>query len=125
VLATPLGTVGIALSSSISGWLNVVLLAIVLRRREHWQPDARLLSRTWRITVAAIGMSVALWFGLMALKAPLAHPNLMGVAALAGIVVLGSAVYGLLGMALGVIRLGELRTALRRPAKPDAPDAPP
>jgi putative peptidoglycan lipid II flippase len=125
VLATPLGTVGIALSSSISGWLNVVLLAIVLRRRDHWQSDARLLSRTWRIAAAAIGMSVALWLGLMALKAPLAHPTVMGVAALAGIVVLGSAVYGLLGMALGVIRLGELRTAFRRPAKSAVPDAPP
>jgi hypothetical protein len=54
----------------------------------------------------------------MALKAPLAHPTVAGVAALAAIVVLGGAVYGLLGMALGVIRLGELRTALRRPPKP-------
>jgi putative peptidoglycan lipid II flippase len=127
VLATPLGAIGIALSSSISGWLNVVLLAIALQRREHWQPDARLLSRTWRIAAASIGMSLALWFGLMALKAPLAHPTVTGVAALAVLVVLGGAVYGLLGMALGVIRLGELRTALRRPARvtPDVPDAPP
>ena len=127
VLATPLGSVGIALSSSISGWLNVLLLAIVLRRRGHWHSDKRLFSRTWRIAVATIGMSAALWFGMIVLRAPLAFPNLMGVAALAGIIALGGTLYGLLGMALGVIRIGELRAALRRPARttPDAPDAPP
>jgi putative peptidoglycan lipid II flippase len=130
VLATPLGPVGIALSSSISGWLNVVLLAIVLRRRGHWQPDARLVSRTWRIAAATLGMTVALWLGLIGLRVPLAHPTLTGVTALTAIIALGAAVYGLLGMVLGVIRLGELRSALRRPANAPAaatstgPDAP-
>jgi putative peptidoglycan lipid II flippase len=126
VLATPLAQFGIALSSSISGWLNVLLLAAVLRRRGHWQPDARLFSRTWRIAVATIGMSLALWFGLAMLWVRLAHPTLEGVAALTAIIVLGGAVYGALGMVLGVIRLGELRTALRRPARttPGGPDAP-
>ena len=125
VLATPLGPFGIALSSSISGWLNVVLLAIVLQRRRHWHADARLTSRTWRIAAATIGMGGAVWVGLMILKAPLAHPDLGGVAALAAIIALGGVVYGLLGMALGVIRLRELRAALRRPpATPDVPAAP-
>ena len=125
VLATPLGPFGIALSSSISGWLNVVLLAIVLQRRGHWQADARLVLRTWRIAAATIGMGGTLWVGLMILKAPLAHPDLGGVAALAAIIALGGIVYGLLGMALGVIRLSELRAALRRPrATPDGPTAP-
>ena len=118
VLATPLAQVGIALSSSISGWLNVALLGVVLQRRGHWQPDPRLLVRTLWIAIATIGMSLALWFGLAMLRAPLAHPTLQGVAALAAIIVLGGAIYGLLGMALGVIRLSELRAALRRPAKP-------
>src|SRR5471032_3270221 len=84
VLATPLAQFGIALSSSISGWLNVLLLAAVLRRRGHWQPDARLFSRTWRIAVATIGMSLALWFGLAMLWVRLAHPTLEGVAAQIG-----------------------------------------
>jgi putative peptidoglycan lipid II flippase len=135
VLATPLAQVGIALSTSISGWLNAVLLAAVLRHRGHWRPDTRLVSRTWRIAVATLGMGAALSVGMMMLKAPLAHPTLEGVMALAAIVVLGGAVYGLLGMALGVIRLGELRAALRRPvgapasapaaATSSVPDAPP
>jgi putative peptidoglycan lipid II flippase len=117
VLATPLAQVGIALSSSLSGWLNAVMLAIVLHRRGHWTADSRLYSRTWRIAVAAVGMAVALWLGLSVLKAPLAHPTLVGVAALAAIIALGGGVYGVLGMALGVVRFGELKTALRRPGR--------
>jgi putative peptidoglycan lipid II flippase len=129
VLATPLGAVGIALSSSISGWLNAVLLGLILRQRAHWLLDARLVSRTWRIAVATIGMSVVLWVGLRLLGTPLAHPTFAGVMALAVLIAAGGAAYGLLGMAVGVVRLGELRAALRRPppaARPTAgaPDAP-
>ena len=126
VLGTPLAWVGIALASSISGWLNVVLLAVVLRRRGHWRPDTRLLVRTLWIAVATIGMGVALWLGLSMLKMPLSKPDLTGVVALAAIIVLGGAVYGGLGMALGVVRLGELKTALRRQRPTsDGPAAPP
>ena len=126
VLGTPLAQVGIALSSSISGWLNVVLLAAALRRRGHWRPDARLGARTVWIAVATAGMSVALWLGLALLKTPLSHPNVTGVMALAAAVALGGAVYGALGMALGVVRIGELRAALRRPrATAGGPASPP
>jgi putative peptidoglycan lipid II flippase len=128
VLATPLGAFGIALSSSISGWLNAVLLAIVLYRRGHWRPDERLLSRTWRIAVASVGMTLALWLGMVVLDATLAHPTLLAVAALAAVIMLGGVAYALLGMALGVVRIGEIRAALRRrPAvvTPTGPDAPP
>ena len=46
VFGTTLEQVGIALASSLSGWLNAVLLAVVLLHRGHWLPDRRLISRT-------------------------------------------------------------------------------
>jgi len=70
-------------------------------------------------------MGAVLWVGLRLLGAPLAHPTLAGVVALAVLIAVGGAAYGLLGMALGVVRLGELRAALRRPRPTaGAPDAP-
>ena len=33
---TDLAQVGIALATSLSGWLNAAMLAVVLRRRDHW-----------------------------------------------------------------------------------------
>src|SRR5437868_523636 len=52
IFGTSLAQVGIALASSLSGWLNALLLAAVLLSRNHWQPDPRLTSRTWRVALA-------------------------------------------------------------------------
>src|SRR6266404_2275441 len=53
---TTLAHVGIALASSLSGWLNAAMLATVLRRRDHWLPDQRLVSRSIRMVGATLGM---------------------------------------------------------------------
>ena len=114
VLGTTLEQVGIALSSSLSGWLNTVLLAVVLMHRGHWLPDRRLISRTSRVAIATIGMSAALVGGLAVLRPALAHPDLLGVVALLGLCAGGGLAYGALGAALGVVKLSELRGVLRR-----------
>jgi putative peptidoglycan lipid II flippase len=111
---TTLAHVGIALASSLSGWLNAAMLAGILRRRRQWIPDQRLVSRALRMTAATAGMGAALWLALALLAPQLAHPNLVGVAALLGICAVGSAAYGLLGALLGVVRLSELRFMTRR-----------
>jgi putative peptidoglycan lipid II flippase len=114
VFGTTLEQAGIALSSSLSGWINAVLLAVVLLRRGHWQPDSRLISRTLRMVLATIGMSAALVGALVVLKPVLAHPDLLGVAALLALCAGGGLVYAALGALLGVVRLSELRAVLRR-----------
>lgn len=114
LFATSLELVGIALASSLSGWLNAALLATVLRRRDHWIPDGRLMSRGLRIMAASTGMGVSLWFGLQWLARPLSRPDIEGGVALAGLCLVGSAVYALLGGALGVVRVSELRYVMRR-----------
>ena len=112
---TTLAQVGIALASSLSGWLNAALLATVLHRRDHWVPDERLVSRSIRMVGAALAMGAALW-GASAVLAPLlAHPNLAGIAALLGVCAVGAFVYGALGAALGIVRFSELSFVMRRP----------
>jgi putative peptidoglycan lipid II flippase len=111
---TTLAQVGIALASSLSGWLNTALLATVLRRRRQWVPDERLVSRSIRMVGAAVGMGLALWLALAWLAPLLAHANLVGVVALLGICALGVAVYAALGALLGVVKLSELRVVMRR-----------
>jgi putative peptidoglycan lipid II flippase len=111
---TNLAQVGIALATSLSGWLNVAMLAIVLRRRDHWIADQRLLSRAWRMLAATAGMGIVLWGALVMLKPVLAHANFKGVLALLVVCVVGGAVYAALGALLGVVRLSELRFVMRR-----------
>ncbi len=127
LLWTSLDQTGIALATSASAWLNTLLLAAVLLRRRHWVPDPRLVSRFLRAVVASAGMGAALWGGSIVLGAALAHANLAGIAALLGMIALGSVAYALFGMVLGVIRIGELKAAMRRPADITSagPDAPP
>ena len=114
LFATSLELVGIALASSLSGWLNAALLATILRRRGQWIPDGRLMSRGLRIAAASAGMGVGLWFGLQWLARPLSRPDIEGGAALAGICMIGIAAYAILGATLGVVRISELRYVMRR-----------
>jgi putative peptidoglycan lipid II flippase len=111
---TTLAQVGIALASSLSGWLNAGMLAIVLRRRTQWVPDQRLISRSIRVVGATAGMGLVLWLVLVWLAQPLAHANFLGVVASLGACALGAIVYAALGALLGVVKLSELRFALRR-----------
>ena len=111
---THLAQVGIALATSLSGWLNAAMLAIVLYRRDNWIADQRLRSRAWRTLAATIGMGIVLWGALMLLDPVLARANTKGVLALFGVCVVGGAVYAALGALLGVVRLSELRFVMRR-----------
>jgi putative peptidoglycan lipid II flippase len=111
---TSLAQVGIALATSLSGWLNAAMLAIVLRRRDHWVADKRLVSRSWRMLAATTGMGVVLWGALLLLAPVLARADFKGVVALVGVCVVGGTVYAVLGALLGVVRLSELRFVMRR-----------
>jgi len=114
VFGTSLAQVGIALASSLSGWLNALLLGVILMRRGHLVADQRLKARALRMAGATLGMGVVLWFALRWLAPQLAHPDLMGVVALLGLCALGGIVYLALGALLGVIKLAELRFLVRR-----------
>jgi putative peptidoglycan lipid II flippase len=111
---TTLAQVGIALASSLSGWLNAGMLAVVLRQRMHWAPDERLVSRSIRMVGATAGMGLVLWAAIVWLAQPLAHANFLGVVSALGLCALGAIVYVALGALLGVVKLSELRVVMRR-----------
>ena len=116
VLMPLFGHVGIALSTALSSWLNVGLLAWLLARRGHFAADRRLGGRLPRILAATGCMAMALW-GLNRLLAPWLVPDTVaGIAGLAALVVGGLAVYAGTCVALGAARPRELRDALRRRA---------
>ncbi|HYC64363.1 MAG TPA: murein biosynthesis integral membrane protein MurJ [Reyranellaceae bacterium] len=104
--ATNLQHVGIALASSLAGWLNLAMLMAILVARGHWIPDTRLWQRSFGILLATAGMSLPL-----VLASQPGDSDLKVLALCAG----GGALYVALGMLLRVVRLDELRAALRRP----------
>lgn len=114
VLALNAGFVGIALSTALAAWVNVLLLYGALHRRDHLQLDARFKAKAVRI----IGASIAMGAALFALN-PWLDPYMSGnwperVGALVALCGIGGAVYGVAVLLLGGASLGELRRQFTR-----------
>ena len=114
VLIWPLGHVGVGIATSLSAWVNVILLYAVLHRRDLLLLDRRLVDKIWRILAAAAAMGLSLWYG-----SALADPWMTGgwyhrVIALTLLCGSGAIVYGLASFAFGAYRLSELKSVLNR-----------
>jgi putative peptidoglycan lipid II flippase len=112
---------GIAVATTLGGWLNAGLLYTVLARRGAFLADARLARALPRIMLASLVMGAALWLTAGALEpwfGP-AHGTLARMLALAALVGAGLGVYAAAVLALGVLDVRQLRGFLsRRPAGP-------
>jgi putative peptidoglycan lipid II flippase len=124
LLGTRLEHVGIALATSLSGWINALILGWSLHARRQLASDARLRRNAPRIVLASAVMGVVLWLAVDWLAAPLHGGTLSGGLTLAGLCLLGGLAYAGGSEALGVLRLAELRGLLRRQPglKPAASD---
>ncbi len=114
-LIWPLGHVGVALATSISGWLNVALLIRALRVRGYLAVDERLVSRLGPIMLSGAAMGAALWALSWALDDVLASGQGLRIVALLALIVAGLAVYGGVGRLTGAWRADELRRLMHRP----------
>lgn len=110
--------VGIAIATSVSAWINTLMLAGLLWRRGHFRLEGRELRRHGLILAAALLMALLVWtlsLGLAPWLAP--QSGLIGkTLALAALVGAGLAVYFGLIHLTGVQRLGGLFGRLRRGA---------
>ena len=117
-LMGPLAHVGIALATTLAGWLNVGLLAAGLARRGFLKPDRRLRRRLPRMIAASAGMAVVLWALALALEMALEVAGLR-IAALAALVAAGLVVYGGLAIVTGIVSVSEMRALLARQQRQD------
>ncbi|MGE0281317.1 MAG: murein biosynthesis integral membrane protein MurJ [Rhizobiaceae bacterium] len=114
-----MGAPGIAVASTIAGWVNAWLLFIVLIWRGHWGSDRPLLTRIPRLVLAAAIMGGALYYGNQWLAPYLAanEPIWNQAAALAALCVGGALVYFAAAFGTGGADLGMLRRNIRRGAR--------
>ena len=110
----PLGFVGLAIATSVAGWVNAGLLAATLARRGLFKPDARVLSKLPRILLAC-GFMVA--FLIYADRHAGRVIDFAFGYPLLGLLVIcaaGAGVYGLGALVTGALRISEVRQALKR-----------
>ncbi len=111
-----LGHVGIAIATTVSAWVNAALLATTLSQRGAYQTDERLRYRLPRILISSLVMGAVLltltvWSGeLYVAQTHFA----VRVAGLAMLVAIGTAIYFALAASLSVLKLDEIKTAMRR-----------
>lgn len=108
ILMEPFLHVGIALATSISGWLNCMLLVAVLRHRGQLPIDTRLAARVPRTIAAGLLMSAGLWAAQPTLQPWLDGSTGEQVLGLAVMVAGGSAFYGILALSFGAVRISDL-----------------
>ena len=114
------GVVGLAIATSVAGWLNVGLLVAALARRGIWRPSGALLGRLARIGGATAVM------GLLLLACAWGYPVLADILwrkeiAVVVACLVGFAGYGAAALAVRAVTPAELKSVLRR--EPGAPAA--
>jgi putative peptidoglycan lipid II flippase len=106
---------GIAIATTLGGWLNAGLLYGTLVKRGDLALDARLKSALRSIIVSSAVMGAAVWLVSAYFADMFAAPGILSrTAALAALVGAGLGVYAAATLATGALELRQLRTLLRR-----------
>jgi len=110
-----LGHVGIAIATTISGWVNALLLLGTLYRRGFFETDAALRRRGPKILLSSIIMGAALVGAQTAMTGMFAPVNglSMQFAALAALVIGGVFIFGLAAQITGAASIPRLMRSLR------------
>jgi putative peptidoglycan lipid II flippase len=114
ILMQFLAHVGIALATTVAGWVNALTLLTLLLRGGYFRFDSRARRNVPRIGIAALGMGVVLALLRIVLGPALAGPSLVRVGALTALVAAGLAAFALLALAFGVADWRALLGRLRR-----------
>ena len=111
---------GIAVATTLGGWLNAGMLFATLVRRGDFEVDARVKRVLPRIVAASALMGVALWFVADAIGARFGAETGFLERMLALIVLVGSGlvVYAVAALATGAVDMRHLRGFLKRRAPP-------
>jgi putative peptidoglycan lipid II flippase len=111
---------GIAVATTLGGWLNAGLLYATLVKRGYFVADQRLQRTLPRMLAASLVMGIVLWLVADLLGSSFAAPTpmLIRIAALAALVSCGLVVYAVAVFATGALDMAQLRRFLKRRAPP-------
>ncbi len=116
VLVFDAGVVGIAVSTAIAAWVNVMLLYGTLHRRDQLRADPRFRAKAVRIVAAAALMGAALSLLNPVLDSHMAMGIVERGVALALLCGGGAVVYAVALGAFGAVRLDDIRAQFKRKA---------
>jgi putative peptidoglycan lipid II flippase len=100
------GPQGIALATSLVGWINVALLAFALRKRKQFVLDDKFRRAFRGIAIASIAMALGLWATAHVLEPYFAPSNglLIQIASLAALIAVGGLLYFGVGSVVAAVK---------------------
>lgn len=110
----PFGHVGLALSTAIAAWANVIMLYGLLRHRNHFACDRQLFTRTIKIIIASLVMAAGLWPCLPWLNHMATGGVTYRIATLSLLLLFGSVLYFGTAALIGTFPLKEIKFYLQR-----------
>lgn len=114
-LIGPLKYVGMALATTIAGWVNLALMAYILKKRGVFAPDALLKKRLSKLLAASVVMAIALVVADH-FTAEYYQDMWSKILTLSSVIGLGMVVYGAAVLSLKAYDLGQLKRFARRRA---------
>jgi putative peptidoglycan lipid II flippase len=106
--------VGLAMSTTVAGWVNAICLCVGLRRRGLFAPDAMLRFRLPRMLLASALMAALVYAAFAWMGQGVLAPGLMRYLAVGGLIALGMLSYGALILLLKVLDVRQLQGYFRR-----------
>ncbi len=108
--------VGIAIATSLAGWINTALLAFTLFRRNQFTIDKRLKSRLWIFVMCALSMGAILWLSAQYLSPAIAQSDnlIEKILLLSVLIFAGLGVFFGLCNVTGAFKFSDLRAILKR-----------
>jgi putative peptidoglycan lipid II flippase len=109
--------VGIALATTLSGWINAALLGAILVRRRHWPVETATLTRLGLVIAATLALGAGLWIARVSLDGVFVPAAALApqAAALLAFVAGGALFYIVLALGIGAVDRQMLAGILRRP----------
>lgn len=115
ILVPRFGVVGLALGGATGAWTNCALLYVILVRKRYYHVTALVAGRILRIALAAAVMGAGLWYVLPLGVGWYSGSVLERIAAVAGLVIVGVAIFAVAAIALRVLDRRTIDELVRRP----------
>jgi putative peptidoglycan lipid II flippase len=116
ILSQFMGVAGIALGTGIVGWIQIVLLYIVMRRQERLDFDTRLIHNFGKIILSCVVMGIGICIFLEFADDVFQTQNPVRIPYLIAMVSVGGMLYGLSIMALKVMNISDFKKLLKKEA---------
>jgi len=103
-LMSSLRHVGMALATSIAGWVNVIFMIFILTRRSWFIIESDLIRQVGRIMLASLAMGISLYYMQGIAHTYMQSRELVRFFVLVAMAALGASVYGAAALILNVMR---------------------